>query len=264
VNRDSDAKVIASGRSCVVLGAGRSGTSLVAGLLASGGHFVGSKLLPASELNPRGFFEDAHVNRINEQLLAQMTDGGVLRRPKVEKRFSDGQRWLSALPPDCRFFVGPFTALRMMRITRSGTPFCLKDPRFCYTLEAWRPYLQGARVVCVFREPGRTATSMLRAVEVDRGLHGFDLTLESALQVWRCMYESALHKSDRDKAPWLFLHYDDLLETAGISRLERFLEVEIDRNFVKPELKRSVDVPVDPLVQSLYLRLCALAERDSR
>jgi Sulfotransferase family len=246
-------------KSCAVLGAGRSGTSLIAGLLASAGYFAGSRLLPPSALNPRGFFEDRHVNRINERLLSQATDAGVFRRPQTDKTFSEGQRWLAALPPESRFHVGPILATRMFHVTWSRQPFCLKDPRFCYTIDAWKPFLRGARLVCVFREPGRTATSMLRAVQEDRGLHGFDLSFEGALEVWKCMYESALRKYEEDEGRWLFVHYDDLLEPDGVARLERFLGTQLDSSFVSPELRRSQDVPVDEPFDALYRELQVLS-----
>jgi hypothetical protein len=251
-----------TGRDIVVLGAGRSGTSLVAGLVASGGHFVGSKLLRASKLNPRGFFEDVEVNRINEHLLTQHTDGTWFRRHATAgTKFGEGQRWLAALPPDARFVVSPRTSFRMRRAIGAGDPFCLKDPRFCYTLDAWGKHLRGARAVCVFRQPGRTAVSMLKAVEVDRGLRGFDLSRDGALHVWRCAYESALLKADRGDRDWLFLHYDSLFEAEGVDRLEAFVGTTLDRTFVDPAMRRSVDEPVDEETTALYRRLCERARR---
>src|SRR5436305_8301327 len=88
-------------RDLFVLGCGRSGTSMVAGLFRSAGYFQGAHLHPARESNPRGFFEDAEVNNINEALLAPLLperrfDHGVeyLTDSPVQ-----GQRWLARLPP---------------------------------------------------------------------------------------------------------------------------------------------------------------------
>src|SRR5438067_12472105 len=90
-------------RDCLVLGSGRSGTSLVAGVLHQSGYFTGHDLLPASPTNPRGFFEDREVNAINEALLERVLPGPPLarvRHPFFPDRPRFGQRWLAALPPE--------------------------------------------------------------------------------------------------------------------------------------------------------------------
>ena len=65
-------------RSAIVLGAGRSGTSLLAGLFQKSGYFSGNSLLAGSVSNPLGYFEDKEINAINEDLLA----GAVPWRPR--------------------------------------------------------------------------------------------------------------------------------------------------------------------------------------
>lgn len=54
---------------CLVLGSGRSGTSLVAGMLDRAGYYTGDNYLVGRLANPRGFFEDSRVNSINDALL---------------------------------------------------------------------------------------------------------------------------------------------------------------------------------------------------
>ncbi len=58
----------------IVLGCGRSGTSLVAGLLASAGYFMGPRLHPPREANPTGFFEGEVVKDVNEALLDPLVE----------------------------------------------------------------------------------------------------------------------------------------------------------------------------------------------
>ena len=55
-----------------VLGCGRSGTSLVAGLFRNAGYFMGENLLRPRDGNPLGFFEDREVNSINEELIGPL------------------------------------------------------------------------------------------------------------------------------------------------------------------------------------------------
>ena len=61
-------------RSCVVVGCGRSGTSLAAGILAESGCDPGADLVPADSGGPTGFFESRQLNAINERLLAPYDD----------------------------------------------------------------------------------------------------------------------------------------------------------------------------------------------
>lgn len=77
-----------------MLGCGRSGTSLVAGLFART-HEMGSRLLAPDPANPKGFFEDRAVNAANERLLAPYDAfSSPGRRPLRE-----GERWLAVLAP---------------------------------------------------------------------------------------------------------------------------------------------------------------------
>ena len=57
-------------RNCLILGSGRSGTSMAAGILARAGYFMGAELWPADIGNPKGYFEDREVNKINDELIA--------------------------------------------------------------------------------------------------------------------------------------------------------------------------------------------------
>ncbi len=61
----------------VILGMHRSGTSAVAGFLAKAGFFAGedADLLAAAEDNPKGFFERADVNALNDNFLAERGRG---------------------------------------------------------------------------------------------------------------------------------------------------------------------------------------------
>ena len=63
-------------RNAVNIGCGRSGTSMLAGILHQNGWSLGEDLyIEPSDSNPKGFFEDRDVNSINEELLARLEVG---------------------------------------------------------------------------------------------------------------------------------------------------------------------------------------------
>lgn len=243
-------------RNCLILGSGRSGTSLAAGSLSKAGYFMGDELLPPGAGNPKGFFEDYEINGINEDLL----DPVVPKRPMIlgKARFCHrplrGQRWLARLPLGKDIPCPAEIARRIQRATLRE-PYCFKDPRFCYTLPVWRPYLKNLGFVCVFRDPAITAASILRECE-----HApITMTLTHALKAWTQMYRQILgiHRHEGD---WLFLHYDQMLSQDGLNRLGTFLDAPVDHNFPDVSLSRSTSAEKLPRgVCQVYEELCELA-----
>src|SRR5215218_6590 len=149
-------------RDCVVVGSGRSGTSLAAGLLARAGHDCGDDLLPADEGGPTGFFEARATNQLNELLLAPYDDA-LLDLDGYSRPLRHGERWLAVLPPDVEIEV-PSRLRDALASAVPASPYCLKDPRFGYTLDGWRPFLGEPLFICVFRHPLATAESIARDV----------------------------------------------------------------------------------------------------
>src|ERR1043165_10164717 len=87
-------------KNCLILGSGRSGTSMAAGSLAKAGYFMGENLIAARKSNPKGFFEDVEVNMINEELLGYVVPARkhLLGIEFFPSRPVEGQRWLSCVP----------------------------------------------------------------------------------------------------------------------------------------------------------------------
>lgn len=247
-------------RSCVILGSGRSGTSMLAGMLRSAGYYMGDQLLPPTSSNPKGYFEDRAVNNLNEDLLAQLlpVKPSGPRGRLYPWRLSYGHLWLAVLDLNSTVQVTPEIEARMQKVVNQR-PFCFKDPRFCYTLEAWRPILGDPVFLCVFREPGRTATSMITDSRERTYLRGLRLTKRRAVRVWTSMYQHVLERHSQ-QGQWLFVHYDQILDGTAISQIESAVETEIDTSFVDVNLKRSHDAGGLPRCTSeIYQRLCTLA-----
>jgi hypothetical protein len=237
-------------RNCLILGSGRSGTSLLAGVLARAGYYMGEHLIPSDDANPKGYFEDDEVNAINEALLAPVTP--------AHSRPAYGWRWLAAVPLGTAIPCPADLAARIAAQT-ARSPFCLKDPRFCYTLPAWRPFLPDTVFLCVFREPSRTAQSILKECRSADYLAGLPMDFAGAVEVWTLMYRHIL-KVHRHAGDWLFFHYDQLLEDGPLAKLDGALGVLADRQFPDPRLKRSAaEGEVGGPALEVYSQLCELA-----
>lgn len=247
-------------RNVLVLGSGRSGTSMATGLLAQAGYFMGDRLLPPSQSNPKGFFEDQEVNAINEEIL----DGIAPRRPPVigkllfRHRPLKYQRWLAPISVDARPGSSPAIDSRIRKIVERR-PFCFKDPRYCYTLPIWRPHLDDTVFVCVFRHPAATVRSILRECRNDSRLHTLRMNERRALELWELMYRHVL-EIHRNQGEWLFLHYDQLLERAGIDRLAAFVQAPVDPTFPDRRLKsEAASVMIPSAARAVYEQLSELA-----
>ena len=246
-------------RNCVVLGSGRSGTSLTAGLLVGAGYHAGDDLLEPSESNPRGFFESRLVNALNEDLLAQVVPKrprARLLRPLFRHRPRRFQRWLAVAPAGAGFDVDDGLRARLAAALPAA-PWCVKDPRFTYTLRAWRPVLGDAAYVCVFRHPGETAASILAEQRRTPALQDLRLSTRRLLTMWERMYGEVLREAG--EGDWLFVDHAQLVAGDGVERLGRHVGVDLDPGFVEPALHRSRPAPVPGATLALYDRLRRLA-----
>lgn len=237
-------------RNVLILGSGRSGTSMVAGTLAQAGWFVGSRPYAPRSSNPKGFFESADVNGTNELLLS-----GVVPASEGLRAW---QRWLACLPEGVECASSP-RAERWIRRLVAHEPFCFKDPRFAYTLPVWRPHLGDAGLVCIFRDPAVTARSILKECGQEDYLASVAMSFERSLAAWNALYRRILdvHSKEGD---WLFLHYEQVLTEAGLAQLERFVGAPVSRDFPEETLRRTQsDEPVPDELARTYEELCERA-----
>ncbi len=265
--------------SVIIAGAGRSGTSMLAGTLARSGYFIGTDYLPPRDSNPKGFFEGREVNDINERILdASLTAGQRLQHPVLRlARFLGlpwrraqaiprrGQAWLMPVPLSAPI-RGTATIERQIGTLTAHTPFCFKDPRFSYTLPVWRPFLDLERTVflCVFRHPAETAASIAKECRVQPYLRGMYIPTDRLLELWRLMYGHILARQ-RHHGRWLFIHYAQVLDTAYLPRLAAFTGARIDTDFPDAALHRSrPEIPLDGQTRDMYAELCGLAGVDAK
>lgn len=253
-------------RSCLILGCGRSGTSLTAGLLETSGFYVGSDLWQPRDANPRGFFEDREVNRVNEIILNQVFPVMPFLPARLARWLNLGQHykhtlWLEELTAPVSWDLRPKVARRIARLA-NHEPFAYKDPRFCYTLNAWRPVLPAScRFVCVFRKPGVVAASILREVETASYLSNIEMSAQQAIRLWTSMYRLVLDFHCQDPARWLFVSYQDLIGGQAAPRIGQFLKTSIDASMLNASLNRSrsLDLMLPSETADLYERLLVLS-----
>jgi hypothetical protein len=265
-------------RNLVVLGAGRSGTSSVASLFRQiPSIFYGYDLLSVTESNPRGYYEDEVVNAINNVLLRQMTGTTILDvipkslLPWIEKRFPWPHRdtrllWIARPTRPWRWRLGYELGHLIGRIC-SHQPFCLKDPRFSFTLPSWKPCLpRGTRFLAVFRAPELTVRSMMRDAKelYDPPLA---LTEEWAFEHWKLAYTNILTMRKAADRPddWLFVHFDDVLDGSAFLAIEKFADCQIDRSAIDRRIvrfKREVDEPGNQGCADIYDQMLRLAKTD--
>lgn len=236
-----------------ITGSGRSGTSMVAGLFRATGAFMGERLLKPRISNPLGFFEDAEINGINEDILRPLLPRRTVHDglPYGMDAPGRGQLWLARLPMEVEVEGGESERARI-RAQVARSPFCFKDPRFCYTLENWRREAPQARMICVFRHPGEVVASMFTDVQAAAYLHDFAISVSQTFELWRLMYRRVLVRHS-SHGRWLFLYYDDLFEPRVLERIEAFSDTVVDRSFPTRALKRSrSEFAIDGATQDVF------------
>jgi hypothetical protein len=232
------------------MGAGRSGTSMASGLLAKSGYYMGDRLIPPRKANIKGFFESKTINNVNESILSNCSP-----------HLSFGQRWLSIVTFNReKYFLINNNMKKKIKKLVSKEPFCYKDPRFCYVLPIWRPFLKNTKFLCIFRNPKSTITSMIRSCETDKYLKNFVMTQERAKNIWEWMYKHILkHKNIGD---WLFLHYNQMFNIKNLNEIEEFLNTKIDKTFPEKRLRKQVpkNIKIGKETIQIYKKLCFLAK----
>jgi len=239
----------------IVLGSGRSGTSMAAGLFRNSGAHFGNQPLKPSVSNVKGYYEDEEINDANNEVINHMLRGtkwGKLVEPLRAAVQRDARCWWMATPATVPDVAVPKSTLKKMRNHLAQQPFCLKDPRFSTTLRAWMPHLpEGTRFLAVFREPGKVVDSMLRDA-----WEKYDPPLptrpKDAATAYLRVYERLLDTWS-DTRDWMFVDFADLLGGDALGALEKFAGTQVDRSEIDPKISRAKPKPG---TGSLLMRRC--------
>lgn len=261
----------------LILGTGRSGTSMAASLFRHTGAYSGDHPLPANAGNPSGYFEDVLVNLTNDQIIEQCLRWPMLEW-KLRRRFSPPAHvdrrafWLACPTLARRDRVMPDSLRGQMMHLISRRPFCFKDPRFSVTLPHWLIMLpMDTRFLVVFRQPQRTVASMLQLAKTH---YCPPLPVNEAWcrRLWVQTYRYLLDASEKVRSPedWMFVHFDDVLSGAAVPGLEQFVNAPLDATLLDPAQPRqprperqSIEMVGPPIpADVVYDRLLARARRD--
>jgi hypothetical protein len=180
----------------LVVGAGRSGTSLFSGILQRLGFHVPEPEVPADETNPRGFAESQWVVDFHDRLLARARVQVSDARPAAWAHAEHAGRRRRA-----RDELGDWLAAQFARADH----VLVKDPRLSWFLPLWRRCAEDLgrppRFVTLLRHPAAVIESRRRAYG------GRDEAWRAAGWINQTV---STERATRD-APRVFVRYDDLL-----------------------------------------------------
>jgi len=133
-------------RNVIILGMHRSGTSMVAGALASVGLYAGEseELLADQQDNPHGFWERRDVVSLNDAILSA-SNASWFKPPET-------------VPADSADFDDSIA--NILASMPSGRSCLIKDPRLLVTWPLWKRAVDDSVLLFVYRDPNAVAASL--------------------------------------------------------------------------------------------------------
>ncbi len=222
----------------IVTGSGRSGTSAVAKLLHDAGLSVGHDLIAADEGNAEGYYEERALIELNQH---------ILNACRLDERFATASR--ADVLAGAAEWSEP-----MCSLAERATP-AWKDPRFCWTLEAWLPLLaEPPRIIVCLRSPAEVVASVMHYY----GLVDAEAR-RSVEHAWLSQYERLLEVIDAYGLEATSVEYSALHGRTGptVAALSRFVGRELDSGAVRTDLRHHRK-PVPRRMREMYDRVRAL------
>ena len=245
-------------RNVFICGAGRSGTSMLAGLFSGCGYYQGEELYSPRNANPKGFFENWQINSLNERIINSSLRAAYGKEVAdiFESVYREGHYWLGRFPSEMQCVASEKDKQEIAKLVEQE-PFCYKDTRFPYTLPAWQQASPGSIAICIFRHPGIVVASMLKEMLAETHLRVIATSVLDLFAVWENTYFRLLEYR-ANGADVYFINYNDLFSDDKISELERLVGAELNRSFPDAKLARTefsgeIEVKAATLFESLSL-----------
>ncbi len=178
----------------LVLGMHRSGTSAIARALQVFGAHLGDTLIPPGFDNPRGFWEDRDILRINEKLLSEL--GSAYDRPNAPD--------IDLSSPTMRTIKTEALQILQRKLV-SYDLFAIKDPRLARLLPFWKAVFSEGAYAVTYIIALRNPLSVIKSLEVR---NGFD-PRKSAILWYEHMLAAVYHTIGANR---VIVDYDLLIE----------------------------------------------------
>ena len=156
----------------IILGMHRSGTSCITKIFNLNGIKLGNDLLSSQNDNPRGFWEDWYLVKINRQILKRSKGSWNNPPKKIKVSIKD-----------------KLDILNFLNLNRKAA-LCIKDPRMLLTWEVWKPFLKNYQLVGVFRNPESVSKSLNKR-------NNFDIN--SGYSLWNKYNKNLIKISNNEK-----------------------------------------------------------------
>lgn len=213
----------------VVLGSGRSGTSLLMQVLAALGMTLSDRLIGAGQANPRGHFEDAPIVRIQADLLRQL---GAWPYHPLPPDWLDAPATLAAARA-----LEQVLRERLAQCLEAPPPWGFKDPRTAAFLPLWQHLFArlglAPRYVLALRDPGSVVKSFMAT---------YGTGADEAEAVWLRRTGDALRHT---RARCHLVHYEDwfVRPRAVAADLARYVGLHpaapLPDSLIRPDLDRA-------------------------
>ena len=222
----------------IITGSGRSGTSAVARMVHEAGLAVGHDLIEADESNAEGYFEERGLVVVNDAIL---NDVGL-------------NEWFAEASRETILDAARARGDAMRELIETVTP-AWKDPRLCWTLEAWMELLpERPRVIVCLRSASEVAASTLRYY----GQAGEE-AVRHVEHRWLSEYGRLLEIIDAYELDAISVEFAALNEDPerAVEPLSRFVDRLLDPSLVRRDLRlHAADMPAH--MREMYERVRGL------
>lgn len=250
---EAEQKALSKREVVVVLGVGRSGTSLAMQALKNLGVRVSENLIPPDVSNPRGFYEDADIVEIHKNLLSALATSPAMPLP---------EGWMNR--PEAKRALKELKAIVEANVSQGQGPWAFKDPRTATFLPLWILLFNQLKIVPRFILAVRRPEAVIESFAQQ---YGNDQAFAELIYLQRTL--DALHYTSTD---CFILSYERWFEgpAEALQEMAEFVfqcstDIEGVELPVLQRLKRSSDVSVSiqtPLVKELY-GIIAAFDRDA-
>ena len=231
----------------LIVGMHRSGTSLVAQMVAQWGAYMGSDLLPANEFNQDGYWEYNPLVNLHDKIFAYT--GNTWYAPP---RHNDVANLIELFGNEARALVA--------EMDKANTTWCWKDPRMALLLPFWQEVLKNRIVVYIipYRNPLSIAVSLktrdnIPTITATALWETYNRNILGAVQptdsIFFAEYEKLIDEPDA-----LNMQLFNFLNTA-LSEQKNSEVLQLMRKAIKPGLKHAAPLSnfsIDTQQKELY------------